>query len=232
MNEPYVLPEGIIINGMVEIVPGVPNGALVTLPGVARTCLRCGHEECPCCNGWCDSCLGASTDDARRDGDWIVNVYGDGQETRHHVECARDMSCSYDREQSPLIGALFDARDHVFANTGGEFGVTDDGRVWIHGETEEQVRARHQEVIRTALKHRRDTVRDRDVQIRLWERTFQAMGFFERAAYLAGMHHARTLMEWLTNDFEKSRGLRTSVKVGNEMIANVQADIEHMEKVK
>lgn len=229
--EQYTLPEGIILNGFVEIVPGVPNGALVTVPGVARTCLRCGHEECPCCDGWCDSCLGASDDNARREGDWIVNVYGN-KETRYHVECARDMSCSYDREQHQLIHALFEARDHVFANIGGSFGVTEDGRVWMHGETEDQVRERNEQKTKTALKLRRDTARDRDVQIGSWESYFKGLTHHERSAYIAGMHHARTLMEWLTNDFEKQRGLRTSVKVGNEMIANVHADIEHMEKIK
>lgn len=233
MTEPYVLPDGIIINGTTEIVPDVPNGALVTTPNVARKCKRCGCFECPCCNDWCDSCLGDEVEaNSKLDGDWLVQLDDDGTELhRSHIVCAREMKCEYDTEQHPLMSALFDVHDHVFANVGGHFGVTDDGRVWFHGKTARDVQDEHEQKIRTANKLVRDTILDRAAALSNWENCFKQLNAWGQQEHLEGMIHARTLMEWIIQDAERA-GLRTSTREGKKMIARIQEDIEYMEKLR
>lgn len=208
-----VLPEGIrfSVDG-----DGVPVGSLITDPGVARVCLRCKHEECPCCNDWCDSCF--------RDTE-------DHPETDHNQGCATELQCKYDRERHPLMLTIHEVHSEVFANVGGGFGVTDDGRVWFRGRTSEEVRRDERERFDRAQHRMRKTIRDRQSQVRLWEEQFRALSHHERAAYLAGMRHMRTLMEWHGSDAQAS-GLRTSVKVTEALIVKMDDDVTHMERLK
>lgn len=228
------LPAGIIRND--GSIPNVPVGALVTEPNVARTCVRCGHEECPCCNDWCDSCVRDDPNDfpdARQDGDWIVVKYNfDGRtiESRHHIECAREMSCKYDREPHPLMLAIHEANDRVFANIGGSFGVTEDGRVWFHGETQEEYDARQ---AREAAKRARmldETRTTRRSKMTALEKMFREMTTEQRAAYIEGMKHVQMLVEWTTEDFGHA-GKRTSKAAAEKVLGEVAGGIVFFETI-
>ncbi len=202
------LPEGIYLNA--GEIADIPVGSLYTDANVARVCTRCGHEQCPCCENWCDICLG----------DHAVNA-----------ECARDHSCVYASDAHPSLGLILRTYHQHFANVGGSFGVTDDLRVWYHGQTETEVIYEETERARAALKLMKQSTRDRAAQMNLFETQFLALSFHERAAYLAGMNHAMQLGVWRTED-AKNDGKKTSTRMGQEFIANLNADIEHMNKMR
>lgn len=228
------LPSGITRND--GSIKDVPVGVLITEPGVARTCVRCGHEECPCCNDRCDSCLHDNPDDhhnARLDGDWVVSIYNiDGQttETRHHIECARELRCKYDREPHPLMLAIHKAHGHVFANVGGEFGVTDDGRVWFHGETQDEYDARCARELAEQASMIEAVQTQRREKMAALEKMFRSMTSEQRAAYLEGMKHAQLLIEWSAEDF-KIAGKKISESAAQKALANVAGGVTAFEAV-
>lgn len=224
------LPPGIHLNQ--GEIASIPKGALYTDPNVARVCVRCKHEECPCCQDHCDSCINDDVEgDDRRDGDFIIrtyNVNGEKFETSTHVKCAEDLKCNYnDTAPHILMAELFRAERKRFANIGGHFGITDDLRVWYHGKTPQEVLAEEAERARLAAKLMKQATRDRAGQMKLFEKQFLDMNHFERAAYIAGMNHASQLVVWRTEDAERC-GLKTSTRMGKEFIAHLNADIEHM----
>lgn len=114
----------------------LPLGAIVTRDPIARTCVRCGHHECPCCADWCDQCLSHDDDTGWiRDGDWSVSVEDPTQ--RVHEGCATHLACTYadepaDRQaaRNATSAALFDQHRQQWPH-GGSFGVTTDGRMWV-----------------------------------------------------------------------------------------------------
>jgi hypothetical protein len=188
MGAPMIeLPQGIIRHeGGID---GVPIGALVTEPNVARTCLRCGHVQCPCCNNWCDCCF--------------EHIEGS------NAECADKMTCEYDREQSPLVAALFEAQDLVFANVGGGMGITSDLRVWFSGRTPEQVEADEKLRERALVRMARIVRGRRELKMAKLIDVFKTMSAAERAAYIEGMKHAEMLAEWHAEDL-RHKGKQTS----------------------
>lgn len=212
------IPEGIELRG----------NTLYTLPGVARVCTRCNHTECPCCNDWCDACLRDDPEPGDRvEGDMIYRTHEDGSVYYINKKCAEELSCAYETEIHPLMRALFDTHDRIFANVGGTFGVRDDRSVWMSGKTHAQVRDEELERSKTAIRIVNKATRDRAAQMKLFEKQFGEMNAFERNAYIAGMNHAMQLVVWRTEDAERQHKM-TSTKIGREFIANLDADIDYM----